>query len=267
MKSRFQAVVENPVSSRYRAVVEDPLQLLVHNVAHGGWESGLAQERCFYVRGIEWFKSAVLGGKVNVTACKDYIPEMKRILKARRGWHRLGFDWTEPYAARQFIDVASERTRATPMFQKALETVVLCEAIAEAVHHKDSSRPTKEDVYERMSIEPAVSYINGFTPELLRELLSEPEMADRLRDQTGQRRLSVFSEMASGRTVTHKLAVRLFERVLRDKFGTVRIDPPESRYDPARRLYQPAKDEEVDVPESALPALRQALRGRDDSTT
>ncbi|MDB6011524.1 MAG: hypothetical protein JWL65_3774 [Gammaproteobacteria bacterium] len=249
------ALSKKATKSRYQAVLEDPLQLLVHNVKHDGWTVGLALEKCFYVRGLMWFEERVLAGKLKVTACKSYIPEMKRLLADRKSWHGLGFDWTEPYAARQFVDVFSERTRATPMCSKAYETIALCEVIAEDLNHKDSLRPCKEDVYEKMSIEPAVSYIHGFTSEICEEVLSDPVMADRVRAQTGQRRLGVFRAMASGKTVTHKLAVRLYERVLRDAVGTVRIDPPEFRYDPRSRLYEPAKDEELDVPDSALPAL------------
>jgi hypothetical protein len=184
----------------------DLLSLLDVDITYPGWEYQTGERRAFYVRGFTWFRDCVLSARLNVTDCGSYVPQMKELLKERKGWLEHRFAWDEHFSPRQFIDVASPAKRATPKFSKAAEIILLCETIARDIHRKDSARPDPEAVYAHMRIEPALSYIHGFNRSVL-EPLPAPEK-DLLRRWTGQRSNDVFYGMADGYTVTDQLAHR-----------------------------------------------------------
>lgn len=187
----------------------DVLSLLEVDVTYSGWEHETGDRLAFYVRGFTWFRDHVLTGKLNVTDCGSYIPSMKERLLTRDGWVNSRFPWDEPFSKRQFIDTASAQRKLTPKFHKAAEIILLCEVIAEDIHQKNPTRPDPDDVYARMRIEPALSYIHGFNRSKLEQLSSHEK--DLLRRFTGQGSNEVFFDMADGHTVTHKLAVRTRE--------------------------------------------------------
>lgn len=246
---------EEPVPTRYAQVEKDLLALLEPHVAYKDWATGLAQQKCFYIRGITWFKSEVLTGTgLTIHGCAAFVPKMKAILNARTSWHRKGFAWSEAFALRQFQDAASTNKRKPGKFQKAVEGIVLCETIADHLHQQDRSRPPKEAVYDRMRVEPAASYLPGFTEEVLQELLSRPQATTRLSNYTGHTTLDVFHDMtgkATGskkcKTVTHKLVQRLYSCLLSVGVTPSQLGVPEFRYDPVHRDYLPSRHENVDV--------------------
>ena len=176
---------------------------------------------------------------------------MKETLVSRHHWQGQGFDWTESYSLRQFVDAASYRRRATLSFQNAVEGIVLCETIAKDICDRGLFPGSGKSVYGHMRIEPAASYINGLTSDLLDNLLRDDGLAQHLLKYTGQVHLEVFFDMANGRTVTHKLAERTY-RFLKSRVGSSLIDPPYFRYDRRRRSYKPSEYERVDVEESML---------------
>lgn len=184
----------------------DPLALLEVDITYPGWEYQVGDRKSFYVRGLTWFRDRVLSGKRNVTDCGSYIPQMKELLRGCERWRKLPFPWDEPFSVRQFIDAASLTRRTTPKFQKAAEIILLCETIARDIHDRDSTRPSPNDIYDHMRIEPALSYIHGLEREPLQALRVQEK--DLLRRWTGQGSNEVFYDMADGFTVTHKLAQR-----------------------------------------------------------
>src|SRR5579864_5737137 len=111
---------EKKAVSRYELVAGDFLKLLTDDVFYDDWANGLAREKCFYIRGITWFRREVLGADLSLADCKNYIPQMKAMLKDRTSWHGRSFSWLDAYSPRQFIDAASQRKRATAVFQKAV---------------------------------------------------------------------------------------------------------------------------------------------------
>ncbi len=189
--------------------MSDALALLEVDITYPDWENETGLKKSYYVRGFTWFRNEVLRDRLYVTDCASYIPEMKKLLKERKGWRKLDFKWEEDFSPRQFIDTASLYRKLTPKFHKAAEVILLCEVIARDLHAKDSKCPTPEMIYERMRIEPALSYINGFDRQIA-DRLSSKELDD-LRAWTGQEGNEVFIDMANGHTVTHKLATRTRE--------------------------------------------------------
>jgi hypothetical protein len=244
-------VNDRPQAELSRAALArmDPLALLEVNVAYDGWEHETAAQKAFYVRGFTWFRDKVLVNKLNITDCKLHIPKMKEILADRPGWTSTNFNWNEDFGSRQFVDSASPKNQLTPKFHKAAEVILLCETIA-GVHHEESSAfPSPDEVYDRMRIEPAVSFIEGLDREVMQTL--SPEQLNTLRKWTGQSSNAVFFDMADGKTVTDKLArrtARFFERQL----PLIALGDVENRYSP-RRDYRPTKLEKVDVKESDIP--------------
>lgn len=227
----------------------NPLALLEVDVAYPGWEHETAAQKAFYVRGFTWFRDKVLVNRLNITDCKHYIPDMKQALSARTGWTSTNFSWDEDFGSRQFVDSASPKNQLTPKFHKAAEVILLCETIAGAHYEENSNFPSPDEVYDRMRIEPAVSFIEGLDREVVQALA--PEQLNTLRKWTGQSSNAVFLDMADGKTVTDKLArrtARFFERQL----PQIALGDVEWRYSP-RRDYKPTKLEKVDVKESDIP--------------
>lgn len=227
-------------------------ELLEEDVTYDGWEHETAEKLAFYIRGFTWFRDKVIAGKIKLAAVGAFIPQMKTIVQQRPGWIGKPLNWNEPFGDRQFINVASATRRHTPRFHKAAEIIALCEAITGHVHAQDPTRPAPDEVYEHMRVEAAVSYIHGFDLDLVKKLEEEkPTFLRELGLATGQRSLNVFREMAHGRTVTHKLA-RWTHVFLVQEFENHAVGEVDFRLH-GKRLYQPSKEENVDVKERNLP--------------
>lgn len=246
-----QQAEEERELSRYEAVLLDPRLLLADGeIAYDGWEHQIANELAFHVRGFTWFRDKVLANFRNITDLKSYIPQMKTLVAERSMWLALPFEWSGPFSDRQLVDAASLKSeKRTPKFQKALEILALCEAVAAARTEAIPGSPEPEDVYTFMRIEPAVSYVHGLDRGVVNELTAEQFRV--LRAWTGQRSNDVFYDMADGKTVTHKLALRTlnyFSKNVKDsRIGDV--DFLFSR----KRIYRPSLDEIVDVKTWDLP--------------
>lgn len=238
-----------PEMTRAERVRASALALLEVDVTYPGWEHETAAQKAFYVRGFTWFRDKVLGNKINITDCPDYTAEMKELLAARDGWQALNFNWGEAFGSRQFINAASPKLQLTPKFSKAAEVILLCETVAEVLRDGDAEAPGPDQVCERMRIEPAVSYVEGFDRQVINALTSE--QLNLLRRWTGQSSNTVFFEMADGKTSTDKLARRT-QRFFERQLPQIALGDVEWRYSP-RRDYNPTKLEKVDVKDVDLP--------------
>jgi hypothetical protein len=248
--SRASVPEKNAEESPHLDIEADVCLLLYCNVFYPGWELGLARMKCFYIRGLPWLRRVMADGKLVVTNCAKHIPRMKEILKAREGWHSSGFDWSQPFALRKFVDVMSPETCALMSFAKAAEFCVLAEAIVEAIHKKEPVRPAPVEVYRHLRIEAAASYIPRFSGALLERL--DGPVLDRLRSFTGQPDAQVFRDMTNDgkekpRTVTHKLAVRTHHFLLQNGIKSTEIDAPTFRFNRKLYNYTPSDYEVFDL--------------------
>lgn len=243
----------NPVPrSRAEMIAGNLYALLEVDITYEGWEHETGESKAFYVRGFSWFRDHVINGYMNITDAGDFIDDMKEIVKSRPAWLATPFRWQEDFGTRQFIDAASPQRKLTPKFHKAAEIIVLCEAIAAYVHTKDPSRPDPGKVYDHMRIEPAVSHLHGFDRTLLATLESAHQdfMAD-IRRWTGQKTPLVFSDMALGKSVTHKLA-RWTQNYITNRFPGSRIGDVDFRLG-RRKKCSPSMEEDVNTKEEDLP--------------
>lgn len=250
-----QLLANSSESARAHDASADVLRLLQFDVSYPGWEHETAKQKAFYVRGFTWFRHNVLKDNLKITKCDTYVPEMKRRLSTRAKWLEKKFDWLDDFGARQFIDAASPVKRLTPKFHKAAECIILCEVIADDLHQKVTSTPPGSAVYNHMSIEAAVSFVHGLDRGAL-DQLSDKEWAA-LRQFTGQQSDNVFFDMAAGKTVTHKLAVRT-RRFLANRRSPTRLGDVSYRFF-RKRSYKPSEHEIVEVVASQLPEAAQSI--------
>jgi hypothetical protein len=245
-----------------REIENDLLKLLLANVAYGGWEHQTAEQKAFYVRGFTWFRERIINGRMSINDCvqnPQHIDTMMARVQSRPAWLSHSFDWDERLGGRQFVDAASIQRRKPLKFCKAVEVIALCETVADALHAADPSRPPGLSVYARMRIEPAVSFVHGFDASVMAQIEARPESAQELRRWTGQKSLDVFSDMAGGKTVTHKLALWT-HNFLDKRFPSSRLGDVDCRYNP-KRDYTPSDNEDFEVLQTDLPEEAQAGLG------
>jgi hypothetical protein len=243
---------QNPGELRADWIARDLYAILDQDVTYPGWEHETAENKAFYVRGFSWFRDNVINGQINITDVAPFIPQMKSLLKTRTAWMALPFKWDETFGDRQFIDAASPHRKLTPKFQKAVEVIVLCEAIADDMHSRDSSKPSGKVVYDHMRIEAAVSFIRDFDRTLIKELESKKgDFLRDLRNWTGQGTHNVFYDMADGKSVTHKLAVWT-HCFLETRFPNCGVGEVDFRLN-RRKRWKPTTLEDVDANISKLP--------------
>ena len=194
------------VTAQTAAALHDYRALLDVDVAYEGWESQIANKTLFYIRGYTWFVEHVLKPQEKpISRCFQYVERMKAIIAERQRWNDGSFDWSAAYNADQAMRAVSDQRRQPIMFDKAVQTVVLFEAMAEPLLATEATQ-----ILGRIRIEAAASYINDFTPEILAELeRRDAGFLQSLKDFTAQRSVQVFTDMAQGVTVTHKLAKRV----------------------------------------------------------
>jgi hypothetical protein len=93
--------------SRYELVAGNILELLTDKVAYEGWSNGLARKKCFYIRGITWFTSAVLGSELTIAQCKQFIQLRRRARSSFWCLRQFGFG--------QLLATTGPRTRVVPL--------------------------------------------------------------------------------------------------------------------------------------------------------
>jgi hypothetical protein len=203
---RVQGILEMP-TPRATNALNDFTGLLEHDISYPGWHNETAKNIAFYIRGYTWFKENVLDRiPMNITGCKEVLPRQKEIILGRTSWKTPHFDWNEKLAPDQIHKAVSFTKRKPIQFSKAVEATVVFEAIAELLAAKVPEFDPL-DVYDRIRIEAAVSYINDFDLVKLEALKKEdPSFFPKLRAHTGQSNNAVFFDMANGNTVTQKLA-------------------------------------------------------------
>lgn len=218
--------------------------LLVHDVTYPGWETETAQAKAFYVLGVTWFRTNVLA---QVTAIGRYIPRMHEVISRRQEWQcGTVFNWDEPFSERQAHRSLAPSSREPLKFQKAVQTLVACEAAAEDRLGTDFSQ---DEFYRRMRIEAAVSYIHDFDELKLNKMRDRrPDFLTVLMQKTGQRGTSVFTDMVHDKkTVTHKLCLKVKEIIDRD-FPSSGIGIVDFRFDPIHKA-RPSQNEFVPLAE------------------
>jgi hypothetical protein len=243
-------------------VLRDICKALYYDVSYPGWGYELARKKCFYIRGLPWFHSVLTDARLNVSKFNvdenhesNLVPKMLEVLQSRTDWHQPGFDWNEEFSYRQFNDAVSRATHSPLSFTYAVKVLVFCELIVQRIHGLGRTVFTGDAVYSHMSIEPAASFISKLTPEMLKQLYKDVNVIEQLRLYTGQVNTEVIDDMAKGRTVTHKLALRVHQVLLRNGVRNCDIDPPAHRYHQKHRKVVPSRHETVDIDESTLPAL------------
>lgn len=220
-------------------------ELLLHDVTYDDWENQTASENAFYIRGYTWFRKNILEMiPMNITACGPMIPRAKKILAERTEWQNRGFDWATRLATTQITYGVSNDKRRPLRFHKAVEAIVVFEAIAER-YMQEKSPPSfgPLDVYGHLRVEAAVSYVNNLKTAMEEIRSRDSQFFDKLIAATGQEDLEVFSDMANGVTVTHKLAeaVHLF---VRSTYPDVPIGAVSFKFNPLI-TYEPSKHENL----------------------
>ena len=232
----------------------DLKDLLSDDITYAGWEQATGIKKAFYVRGFTWFRDAVLAGRANITEAANWVPGMRKRLLSRQSWVREKFDWQEGFSARQFIDAASVSRRAPLRFAKAVQVLVLCEAIAEDLRGRYGDIPQVAEIYARMRIQPAVSYIHAFDRTAIEAMQAEDSSAMvKLRRYTGQPTPQVFQDMADGKTVSETLAKRT-AKFIGEKHPSISLGEVSHRLD-RRRSFVPSDYEFLDLKENDLPNL------------
>jgi len=223
-----------------KKALADYKYLLVHDVTYDGWNKETAQERAFYIRGYTWYRNNVLEKiGINITDCKQFIPDQADIISGRESWHDGLFDWKKPLAPNQLLEAVSKKKRKPIKFEKAVACLVVFEAMAKRLPGFDA-----QDVYGHMRIEAAVSYINDFNMNTLDTIRSrDSDFLENLKKSTEQRSKAVFNDMAGRKTVTHKLAVRVQE-FIREKYKDSEIGDVDCRYN-QKVTFTPSDEEEV----------------------
>jgi len=213
--------------------IEELIDMRVDNadIRFSGWEHNIAQIRGYRIRGFSWFKTEITGNISEVlSSCEE---DIRSILLADgdrddsdRLWHHDVFKLRdEVFGPKQFRDAANGRPVS---FLRAVQCLMLAEAVA----RKSDRIKQPLVVYEKLRIEPAVSYIFGFTRQILDQIqTAKPEFLGHLAVVTAQPAKAIFYDMAVGMLVTHKLAVRVRQAIMNEsswnfELGDVGSRPP-----------------------------------------
>lgn len=227
------------MSQKFTDISSDVYKLLDPvDVRYDGWETETAERKVFYVRGFSWFKRVVLR---EITEIKNYTEREKEILYSRRAWMEEPFDWDKDFSWKQAYNASRRHKKDTLKFQKAVETIVLCEAAAE------SREVNSALVYDNMRIQPACSYIHGFDKAVLNHFIEkESEFLNRLKERTGQKHTRVFFDMAhEKKTVTHQLAKRV-HYFIHQVFDDPKVGDVDYRLDDGY-VFKPSTNEVIDL--------------------
>ena len=196
-----------------RATDQSCINLLIDDVQHDGWEHSIALGQSYYVRGATWFKNNVLK---NDSELKNYVGITQKRCKSLDGsWLIRGVNWNERFSYRQAAAALSLKKRAPLSFQKAVQTIMLCEDVLNELRASGEIQGDLPSVVSRMHIEPAVFYICDFDLKTLGELKkARPNLQAEARDFCGQVYQEYLHDMAWGNTVTRRLASKTREFLL-----------------------------------------------------
>jgi hypothetical protein len=218
--------------------------LLMEEIIHPGWEGSVGTMRSYYIRGATWLRGNVLPvvSDLNERTNEDFTA----LLANYPGIAAAHFNWQQAYSPRQGMAALSLKKRSPIMFNKAVQTILLCQKIADERIAAGSSTAGANDVMSRLRIDPAIFYIRDFDQEQLDRLAgANPHVLERLREMTGQRTRVVFGDMARGQTVTKRLAeatrLALGELFPNEDFGGI-----DFRYQPGFTLAASTSEALVD---------------------
>jgi hypothetical protein len=164
------------------------------------WEIELGIHRLFYVRGFTEYSTKVTN---RVATLVEYIPEMKNHLERLTGWGHTQFDWKSPFSAKQVSSVAHKEPLS---FDKAAQAILLFGvAAAERAPAGIDKRGAALDATRNMTIQPAAFFIHGFDEGFVDLLKTRDPQLVNLTRALGQKRNSVFQDMAVNKRVTYEL--------------------------------------------------------------
>ena len=220
---------------------EDPVELLRFDVSYPNWAEEVAnRHKAFFIRGFTTFSRDYLRNQSIVSSNKAqwfvFIDRMKELCQDRPLWANSDFDLLGEFAINQ-LQAGLSRTRRPLLFGKAVQTIGVLEAIAEAIHKADSTKPAPGDMYQYIGIEAAVSHIVSLERSSFQTVLERDEnLAQRLLDVTGQKSLTVFFDLADRKhSVTHKLAVRARD-FISENMKSLHVGEAAFEFDPLYRI-------------------------------
>lgn len=219
---RLECWVERPDGIKPHQMTEPFMETLVTTRVEGvdfrypGWELEIGNSKGFRLRGQSWFKLNVINNTKTVLGnpeeeLKKVLDEDQKLPNDQRRWSHPVFDLSaEKFASNQLY--AAFR-REPLIFPRAIQSLILCAAAAEKI----SPTVSFNDVLEKMSLEPAFSYIYGFTPSTIENIdAAYPGFLDRLAVVTSQPSRKIFSNMADGELATYKLAMWVREAIMNE---------------------------------------------------
>lgn len=173
------------------------------------WLSELAPKRAFRVRGLSWFRENVV---LEVSALNPFLESVPGEIAARPGWTELSPTWSDRLSIRQVYEAVDKQPL---LFHKAAEVCLLCELAAAAPPNGKAPVPP-ETLYRHLRIEPALWRISDFDKSMVDEIKRErPDAPQVVRRRCSQESVVPLYDVADGKTVSHRLAVRMV-RVLRE---------------------------------------------------
>ena len=179
------------------------------DVAAPDWLAELAPRKAFRVRGLSWFRLNIV---LEVAALSPYLPRVPLEIAARPGWNGVPLPWSQQLSIRQVYDAVDKQPL---LFHKAAEICLLCELAAAAPPNGRPPVPA-ETLYEHLRIEPALWRISDFDQTMVDRVERErPDAAQVVRRRCSQTSVAPMHDVAAGKTVSHRLAVRMV-RVLRE---------------------------------------------------
>lgn len=195
------------------------------------WERDHADKKRFYVGGFAWFLSNI--GMSASEFASRYKTNAVREIPERSDWHKMPFSnglWGQEIARKQINAAAKGRPL---QFHKAATIIMACElAIEEAIQDGGGfdNLSSGEEVYQRMSIIPAVWNVDDLEKEIFDELFrSGVNVMPNLEAKTGQYKKEVFEDFLSGCSTTYQTAEgfrQVLTEVIEDRpVGRVRAKP------------------------------------------
>jgi hypothetical protein len=159
--------------SDYFAGLEGPLRLVTEDITFPRWTKFIRNSREFHLTGVDWFKQQVPhASMVSEPELQEFRGRMVRLIVSRPKWTAVTFGW-DTYALNQY---ALALSGSSMIFERAAQSIVLCEVIAEEYSAKGLSSVRRSEVYERMRIEPSKEFMNW-----------RYEFIERLKGRTGDR--------------------------------------------------------------------------------
>ena len=219
-----------PFQGEFRATSADCSSLLLDDILYDGWEHLSGATRSFYVRGTTTFRAEISGSHTllnDIIASREgelALLTVKDPTSLLGDWLCPGFKWNEPLGKFQLQRAFSLRHRQPLRFDKAVKCILW------ASYYQTLLNREPIDVNGTLRIEPAVFYIRDFNSKTLETMTHEGKsVVSELHDRCAQANATVYSGMASGKTVTRRLAacVREYTTTMSPELS---IGPVDFRY-------------------------------------